>query len=58
MSLSVAYALQPAIEVKLNKMRWEGMLEPIKRSEWATALVIVPKSNGKLSVYEVTSRLL
>ena len=32
MSLSVACALQPAIEVKLNKMRWEGMLEPFKRS--------------------------
>jgi len=32
-------------------------LEPVERSEWATPLVIVPKSNGKLRIcgdFEVT----
>ena len=49
-SRSVAYALQPALELELNRMQQEGILEPVKRSEWATPLVIVPKSNGKLRV--------
>ena len=31
-------------------MQQEGILEPVERSEWATPLVIVPKSNGKLRV--------
>ena len=42
-SRSVAYALQPALEVELNRMLWEGILEPVERSEWATPLVIVLK---------------
>ena len=49
-SRSVAYALQPALELELNRMQQEGILEPVERSEWATPLVIVPKSNGKLRV--------
>ena len=56
-SRSVAYALQPALELELNRMQQEGILEPVERSEWATPLVIVPKSNGKLRVcgdFEVT----
>ena len=31
-------------------MQQEGILEPVERSEWATLLVIVPKSNGNLRV--------
>ena len=50
-SRSVAYTLQPALELELNRMQQEGILEPVERSEWATPLVIVPKSNGKLRVY-------
>ena len=49
-SRSVAYALQPALETELTRMQQEGILEPIERSEWATPLVIVPKSNGRLRV--------
>ena len=49
-SRSVAYALQPSLELELNRMQQEGILEPVKRSEWATPLVIIPKSNGKLRV--------
>ena len=49
-SRSVAYALQPALETELMRMQQEGILEPIESSEWATPLVIVPKSNGRLRV--------
>ena len=49
-SWSVAYTLQPALEAELNRMQQEGMLEPVERSEWATPLVIVLKSNGNLRV--------
>ena len=31
-------------------MQEEGILEPVERSKWATPLVIVPKSNGKIRV--------
>ena len=31
-------------------MQAEGILELVEQSEWATPLVIVPKSNGKIRV--------
>ena len=49
-SRPVAYALQPVLEAELNRMQKEGILEPIKNSEWATPLVVVPKANGKIRV--------
>ena len=49
-SRSVAYTLQSTLEVELNRMQQEGILEPVESSEWATPLVIVPKSNGNLRV--------
>ena len=49
-SQSVAYVLHPALEVELNRMQLEGILEPVKRNVWATPLVIVLKSDGKLRV--------
>ena len=49
-SRSVAYALQPALETELERMQAERILEPVDQSEWATPLVIVPKSNGKIRV--------
>lgn len=49
-SRSVAYALQPALETELDRMQAEGILQPVEQSEWATPLVIVPKTNGKIRV--------
>ena len=46
------YALQPALEAELYRMHKEGIIEPTNSSEWATPLVIVPKSNGKIRVCE------
>ena len=49
-SRSVPYALQPALEAELDRMQRDGIIEPTDNSEWATPLVIVPKSNGKIRV--------
>ena len=46
----MTYALQPALETELERMQAEGILELVERSEWATPLVIVSKSNGKIRV--------
>ena len=52
----VPYALQPALEAaleaELEQMQKAGIIEPTDSSEWATPLVIVPKSNGKIRVCE------
>ena len=49
-SRSVLYALQPALEAELDRMQRDGIIEPTDNSGWATPLVIVPKSNGKIRV--------
>ena len=49
-SRSVTYAPQPALETELERMQAEGILELVERSEWATPLVILSKSNGKIRV--------
>ena len=46
----VAYVLQPILEVELNRMQKESILEPVENSKWATQLVVVPKTNGKIGV--------
>ena len=46
----MAYALQPILEVELNRMQKEGILEPVENSEWATLLVVVPKASDKIRV--------
>jgi len=49
-SRSVPYVLQPVLEAELDRMHKEGIIEPTNSSEWATPLVIVPKSNRKIRV--------
>ena len=53
----VAYSLQPALSQELEYLQGEGILEPVESSDWATPLVVVPKTNGRLRVcgdYKVT----
>ena len=53
----VAYSLQSALNQELEYLQHEGILEPVESSDWATPLVVVPKTNGKLRVcgdYKVT----
>ncbi len=47
-SRQVPFALKPAVENELNKLINQGILEPTDYSEWATPLVTVRKSDGKL----------
>ena len=56
-SRQVAYALQAALSQEIEYVRQQGILEPVDTSEWATPLVVVPKTNGRLRVcgdYKVT----
>ena len=50
----VTYSLQSA---RSQELRQEGILEPVKSSNWATPIVVVLKANGRLCVcgdYKVT----
>lgn len=49
-SCPVVYALQPMLETELDRMQKEGILEPIERSDWATPLIVVPKSSSKIQI--------
>ena len=56
-SRSVAYALQPLLDLELERLQKEGIIEPVQTSAWATPLVVVPKANGQIRVcgdYKVT----
>ena len=56
-SRPVGYALQPALDKELQCLQQVGILEPVESSEWATPLVAIPKTNGRLRVcgnYKVT----
>ena len=44
---SVDYALQPTLEVESSRMQWEGILEHVKRNEWATPLVVVQHTKNQ-----------
>ena len=46
----VPYALKSKVEEHLNKLCKDGVLEPIKSSDWATPIVIVPKKDGNLRI--------
>lgn len=53
----VAYALQPSLDKELQCLQDMGILEPVESSEWATPLVVVPMTKGRLWVcgnYQVT----
>ena len=54
---SVPYALKGAIEQEIEKLEKEGVLEPVRYSEWATPLVAVTKADGGMRLcgdYKVT----
>ena len=56
-SRPVSYALQSALSQEIEYLQQEGILEPVESSDWATPLVVVPKTNRQLGVcgdYKVT----
>lgn len=42
----VPYALKGKVEKELRDLETKGVLYPVQESEWATPLVVVPKSDG------------
>ncbi|XP_060085398.1 uncharacterized protein K02A2.6-like [Ylistrum balloti] len=53
----VPYALKPKVEEELERLQNEGIISPIEFSDWATPIVPVVKSSGRIRVcgdYKVT----
>lgn len=53
----VPFALRNAVASELQSLVESGVLVPVKHSEWATPLVVVPKANNKVRIcgdYKVT----
>jgi hypothetical protein len=53
----VSYAVQSKVDAELERLKEQGVLEPVKFSEWATPVVPVLKSNGKVRLcgdYKIT----
>ena len=42
----VPYALQEAVEAEYNRLEFEGIVEKVEFSEWATPMVHVPKADS------------
>ena len=42
----VPFSLRPAVEKELDRMKKGGIIEAVEFSEWATPLVVVPKTDG------------
>ena len=47
---TVLYALKPAVEKELARLQREGIVEPVKFSEWAAPIVTVVKPDGQVRI--------
>ena len=53
----VPYALKDQVEKELEKLEKHGVIIKTERSEWASPIVVVPKSDGSVRIcgdYKVT----
>ena len=54
---SVPYALKETVEKELKRQESEGIMYPVKTSQWATPVVVVPKPDSSVRIcgdYKVT----
>ncbi|XP_042142281.1 uncharacterized protein K02A2.6-like [Ixodes scapularis] len=49
-SRQVPYAMRPKVEQELEKLVQQGILEPVKHSNWATPIVPILKKSGELRI--------
>lgn len=47
---SIPYAVKPLVETELQRLVKEGVLTQVMHTEWATPLVVVPKSEGQIRI--------
>ena len=47
---TVLFAMKVAVELEIERMENEGILKSVPFSEWASPIVIVPKSDGRLRI--------
>ena len=53
----IPYALHGKVDAELERMRKEGILKPVEKSEWAAPIVVVRKGDGNVRIcgdYKVT----
>ena len=53
----ILYALHTKVNAELERMRKEGILKPVEKSEWAAPIVVVRKGDGNVRIcgdYKVT----
>ena len=46
----VPYALRPKVEAEIDRLREQGIISPVKFSDWATPIVPVVKKNGDVRI--------
>ena len=47
---TVPFVMKAAVELEIERMENEGILNSVSFSEWASPIVIVPKSDGRLRI--------
>ena len=50
LSRTVPFALRQKVEDKLERLERQGIVEPVQFSEWAAAIVPVPKRDGSIRI--------
>lgn len=48
----IPYSLEERLKTNLNKLKKQGVIEPVMYSEWITTIMVIPKKQGtKIRLY-------